>query len=77
MGFANKTENGLEPDHRIDLLNNVSMVNNSQYAQDNKIFIYGDEHSGLFNRRAVKHLYAGSSENWNDGVYVQWKKQVI
>lgn len=77
MGFAHKTENGLEPDHKIDLLNNVSMVNNSQYAQDNKIFIYGDEHSGLFNRRAVKHLYAGSSENWNDGVYVQWKKHVM
>lgn len=77
MGFASYVSEKLTADKDLDLLNNVATVNNSRYAIDNKIFIYGDQHSGLFNRRAVKHMYAGSSENWNDGVYVQWKKQAI
>lgn len=77
MGFATDQDGEYQIDKNVDLLENVSYVNNSKYSKDNKIFIYGDQHSGLFNRRAVKHLYAGSSENWNDGVYVQWKKQTI
>jgi hypothetical protein len=77
IGFAKEIDGHLVPDKSVDLLNNVSLINNSYYAKENKIFIYGDKHSGLFNRRAVKHMYAGSSENWNDGTYVQWKKQTI
>lgn len=77
MGFTKKVNGKIVPSNDVDLLNNVSLINNSKYAKDNKIFIYGDNHSGLFNRRAVRHLYAGSSENWNDGVYVQWKKTIL
>ena len=77
MGFASEVDGKLKADSNVDLLRNVSYVNESQYAKDNKIFIYGDNKSGLFSRRAVKHMYAGSSENWNDGLYVQWKKQTI
>lgn len=77
MGFATKTPTGFNIDPSIDLLNNVDLVNNSKYCKDNKIFIYGNKRSGLFNNRAVRHLYAGSSDKWNDGVYVQWKKQTI
>lgn len=77
MGFANKEEDVLVASSHVDLLKDVDMVNKSKYSIDNKIFIYGNEHSGLFNRRAVRHMYAGSSEAWNDGVYVQWKKQVL
>jgi len=77
MGFATTVGEELVVDPKVDLLNNAEYVVNSKYAIDNKIFIYGNEHSGLFNRRAVKHMYAGSSEAWNDGLYVQWKKQTI
>lgn len=77
MGFASLIDGKFVIDKSVDLLNNVDIVNNSQYAKDNKIFIYGNENSGLFNRRAVRHMYAGSSEKWNDGTYVQWKKQTI
>ena len=77
MGFANKDSGELLPNSDLNLLTNASMVNDSEYAKKNKIYIYGDQHSGLFNKRAVKHLYAGSAQSWNDGVYVQWKSQKV
>lgn len=77
MGFASETNNTLSIHPGINLLKNVEVVNDSQYAKENKIFIYGNRHSGLFNRRAVKHMYGGSSDAWNDGIYVQWKKQTV
>lgn len=77
MGFINNSSNILSEKPAVNLHKHVSDVNNSEYAIKNKIFIYGDQHSGLFNRRAVKHMYAGSSDAWNDGIYIQWKKQVI
>lgn len=77
MGFAKQENKIFSVDKNINLLENVDYINKSQYAIDNKIFIYGNDLSGMFNRKAVMHLYAGSSEKWNDGTYVQWKKQTI
>ena len=77
MGFAKTVHDEIVVDPKVNLLTNVEYVNNSEYAINNNIFIYGNKHSGLFNKRAVKHMYAGNSEHWNDGVYVQWKKQTI
>lgn len=79
MGFA-KTINGkYVTDPKLNLCNNSSYINQSEYAINNKVYIYGDKNLGFFNVKAVKHLYAGSNEEWaeNNKTYAQWKKQII
>ena len=77
LGMASTIDGEHVYDINVDLLNNVKYVNESEESIKNNIYIYGNEHSNMFKRKAVRHMFAGSSEKWNDGVYVQWKKQKI
>lgn len=77
MGFAKTIDGTYVIDSRVNLYNNAKYINDSEYAINNKVYIYGDKHVGFFNVKAVKHLYGGSNEQWaeNNKDYIQWKKQ--
>lgn len=79
MGFASLKNGIYLSDPKLNLCKNSSYINDSKYAIENKVYIYGDKHLGFFNVKAVKHLYGGSNEEWaeNNKDYVQWKKQTI
>ena len=77
LGFAKTINSEHVYDPKINLLTNVDYLNNHKNTLKNNLYFYGNEHAYMFRRKAVQHMFAGSSEAWNDGKYVQWKKQSI
>lgn len=77
MGFAKSEEGKYIIDPKVNFASNSDYVNNSKYALENKVHIFGDKYFGIFNRKSVRHLYGGSNENWSleNSNYVQWKKE--
>jgi alpha 1,6-mannosyltransferase len=77
LNLANTINNEHIYDPKVNLLTNVEFLNNHDNTLKNNLYFYGNEHAYMFRRKAVKHMFAGSSQAWNDGQYVQWKKQSI